>query len=463
MEVSKSFVIVTLLAILISCGQVSGRRTKRMYAMCPPKFVRLGNECYYISSEKASWLDAHFECKDRNSKLAEPFKFEDIRLRKYLMRTESERTPKWIGGIYNWERKTWQWGYNGRGMKYQAFSQMKPSADEDMKFHCSMMNPTLKFRWSAKPCVEQHNFICQHRMPFVSERNRQRVYAKWNETFPNELANEIEVLVTTNPHNHTTDGRRRSISRRGYHVNSVPMDNLNPESVSGSRHVQRPNRQGRTDHARNQHRRRPEIVDIGRPIVSYAPDPVVEIRLDNRRPSHWRQRQRVERPYPQRHHQRHPTTTTSTTTTTTPTPSMLDYRIVTLPEALNPYENPPQQPHHRHETYHQPTTTTAPTTTTDRSNDIEEEPPNHHHREHHHSHHRIREKEYETYDAPTTPATTTTTEEQVTARKLSEAEKKLRRDELRQRLSRLSPEKQRQYILMRKKKLEREKLRNETA
>lgn len=84
-------------AILISCGPVNGRRTKRMYAMCPPKFVRLGNECYYFATEKASWLDAHFECKDRNSKLAEPFKFEDYRLRKYLQRLETgNKIPDFI-------------------------------------------------------------------------------------------------------------------------------------------------------------------------------------------------------------------------------------------------------------------------------------------------------------------------------------------------------------------------------
>lgn len=62
-----------------------GKKYRRMYALCPPKFVRIGNECYYISTYKANWLDAHFECKDRHSKLAEPLKFEDKRIRKYLL------------------------------------------------------------------------------------------------------------------------------------------------------------------------------------------------------------------------------------------------------------------------------------------------------------------------------------------------------------------------------------------
>lgn len=60
-------------------------RVKRMYAVCPPEFQRIGNECYFISREKETWMEAHFKCVDRDSKLAEPFKFEDKRLRKYLL------------------------------------------------------------------------------------------------------------------------------------------------------------------------------------------------------------------------------------------------------------------------------------------------------------------------------------------------------------------------------------------
>lgn len=102
-------------------------RIRRMYALCPPSFTRIGSECYYISSNRVNWLDAHFECKDRNSRLAEPIKYEDRALRKYLMHNDDpERFDIWIGGIYNWEQKKWQWGYNGRDVIYQSFSQMSP-------------------------------------------------------------------------------------------------------------------------------------------------------------------------------------------------------------------------------------------------------------------------------------------------------------------------------------------------
>lgn len=50
-------------------------------------------------------------------------------------------------------------------------------------------------RWSARPCVEKSYYICQHRMPYVSETNRVKIYQRWNVTFPHGMANEIEVKV----------------------------------------------------------------------------------------------------------------------------------------------------------------------------------------------------------------------------------------------------------------------------
>lgn len=37
-------------------------------------------------------------------------------------------------------------------------------------------------------------------MPFVNSHSRTKVYTRWNATFPNELANEVEVVVADQPH-----------------------------------------------------------------------------------------------------------------------------------------------------------------------------------------------------------------------------------------------------------------------
>ncbi|CAH0393208.1 unnamed protein product [Bemisia tabaci] len=39
----------------------------RVY-ICPPKFVRQGNSCYYISTDNATWHDAHFKCQSMSKK-----------------------------------------------------------------------------------------------------------------------------------------------------------------------------------------------------------------------------------------------------------------------------------------------------------------------------------------------------------------------------------------------------------
>lgn len=115
-----------MIAALFLATLASAERVKRMYALCPPNFIRIGSECYYISTEEVNWLDAHFACKDRNSRLAEPIKYEDRALRKYFVRDDDTKSDTWIGGIYNWERKKWQWGYNGHDIVHQSFSQMSP-------------------------------------------------------------------------------------------------------------------------------------------------------------------------------------------------------------------------------------------------------------------------------------------------------------------------------------------------
>lgn len=94
-----------------------------MYALCPPDFFGIGTECYYISQNKVNWLDAHFDCKDRKSRLAEPNKYEDRVVRKFLVNNDLSKESKWIGGNYNWAKKKWQW-QDGKEFVYQSFSQM---------------------------------------------------------------------------------------------------------------------------------------------------------------------------------------------------------------------------------------------------------------------------------------------------------------------------------------------------
>ncbi|KAG4071399.1 hypothetical protein HA402_011553 [Bradysia odoriphaga] len=187
-----------------------------MYALCPPDFFGIGTECYYISQKKENWLDAHFDCKDRKSRLAEPNRYEDRMIRKFLVNNDLSKESKWIGGNYNWAQRKWQW-QDGKEFTYQSFSQT-PGGVQELQYHCAILNPNLKYRWSASSCVDKHQYICQHRMPYVNEKHRSRIYAKWNQTYPNEQATQVEVVI--NSAEMLKRGNRQSIPVNGRSTNT---------------------------------------------------------------------------------------------------------------------------------------------------------------------------------------------------------------------------------------------------
>ncbi|XP_004523834.1 trichohyalin isoform X2 [Ceratitis capitata] len=175
-------------------------RNRRMYAMCPPHFQRVGSECYSLLPQASSWLEAHFFCKDKNAKLAEPQNRADRKLRTFLKQYDAQSGltgPIWIGATYDWQSNVWQWSISGKNLTYDAFSRMEP--EQNLENHCAVFDPNLDYRWSARPCPDKFRFICQHKMPKVSEKNRGKVYTRWNATYPNEYANEVILEVMDQP------------------------------------------------------------------------------------------------------------------------------------------------------------------------------------------------------------------------------------------------------------------------
>ncbi|CAD7004618.1 unnamed protein product [Ceratitis capitata] len=177
-------------------------RNRRMYAMCPPHFQRVGSECYSLLPQASSWLEAHFFCKDKNAKLAEPQNRADRKLRTFLKQYDAQNGltgPIWIGATYDWQSNVWQWSISGKNLTYDAFSRMEPEIRQNLENHCAVFDPNLDYRWSARPCPDKFRFICQHKMPKVSEKNRGKVYTRWNATYPNEYANEVILEVMDQP------------------------------------------------------------------------------------------------------------------------------------------------------------------------------------------------------------------------------------------------------------------------
>ncbi|XP_014602499.1 PREDICTED: uncharacterized protein LOC106786033 [Polistes canadensis] len=129
---------------------------------CPIGFFRLKRFCYYLSAGTAPWREAYFHCKDRNATLAVLDRNgKDRMLRKYLMGDQFTKLERWIGGIYNWQQMAWEWGVTGEKMVFQSFGKINPGKSEQYAWHCIVLDPSLKYKWNAKSCVQRKHYICE--------------------------------------------------------------------------------------------------------------------------------------------------------------------------------------------------------------------------------------------------------------------------------------------------------------
>ncbi|XP_043804297.1 uncharacterized protein LOC122721093 isoform X2 [Apis laboriosa] len=129
---------------------------------CPIGFFRLNRYCYYLSGGTAPWREAYFHCKDRNATLAILDRNgKDRMLRKYLWNDQFTKLERWIGGIYNWQQMTWEWGMTGEKVHFQNFGLPKFNRSKQYAWHCITIDPTLKYKWRPQSCVERKHYVCE--------------------------------------------------------------------------------------------------------------------------------------------------------------------------------------------------------------------------------------------------------------------------------------------------------------
>ncbi|XP_014358628.2 uncharacterized protein LOC106710951 [Papilio machaon] len=192
------------------CPGVEGHRNStKMSYVCPPQFIRLGHSCYFFSDNKATWQNALFACKDRESNLSVPARWEDRNLRTYLNKHDVEKASRWIGGIYDYGARAWKWGGELRRMHYQSFSKMKRLSPEELKWNCIAMMPELLYRWAPRSCIEARQYICQTKLRKVPKTKLKDLRRRWqrmgkiNEITAPSVSREVDDPrnndVTTNP------------------------------------------------------------------------------------------------------------------------------------------------------------------------------------------------------------------------------------------------------------------------
>ncbi|XP_028171102.1 uncharacterized protein LOC114360562 [Ostrinia furnacalis] len=244
LERRKLWPIAAILFIVFSSqykGAWAHRNSTKMSYVCPPSFIRLGHSCYYISDKKATWQNALFSCKDRDSNLSVPARWEDRNLRNYLNKPTVEKASRWIGGIYDYNARAWKWGGELRRMHYQSFSKMKKMSPEQLQWHCIAMMPELKYRWAPASCYQPRQYICQTKLRKVPKskvkdlRRRWQRMGKLNEITAPSVSREVSDPktndVTINP----------MLSPKSYDLRPSQL-RLNPNTIRPPKpHHLRPN------------------------------------------------------------------------------------------------------------------------------------------------------------------------------------------------------------------------------
>jgi len=118
------------------------------------------------------------------------------------------KLERWIGGIFNWQQAVWEWGETGEKMVFQSFGRMESDKSQKYAWHCIVMDPALKYKWSAKGCVDRKHYICEVPAGRLGERRfRARLWAK----ALHERASESHILTFRSQRE---DARSRIRSRR---------------------------------------------------------------------------------------------------------------------------------------------------------------------------------------------------------------------------------------------------------
>ncbi|XP_063591130.1 perlucin-like protein [Penaeus indicus] len=159
MNGSSGYLLILVLFVA-SGGICHGQDAYQPQYSCPPNFIRLGNSCYYFSTDMNSWHSAHFACRALNSQLAAlETRWEDQTLRNYMNKPHFAPLNRWVGGIYNWSRRRWTWGSSASDMSYSGF--LTPQFPRSSRWHCLFLSPVIHYRWNHDLCTQFMHYLCE--------------------------------------------------------------------------------------------------------------------------------------------------------------------------------------------------------------------------------------------------------------------------------------------------------------
>ncbi|XP_063608909.1 macrophage mannose receptor 1-like [Penaeus indicus] len=123
---------------------------------CPKPFIRIGMECFYLSTTALSWNEARRQCQQMGGDLAVP---SDVKALDTYVFANTKGPGVWIGGTDQYNEGVWNY-INGDPIKAQDWSKSQPDnygGREDCLEIRSYFDPPVNDYICS---VEQH-FVCE--------------------------------------------------------------------------------------------------------------------------------------------------------------------------------------------------------------------------------------------------------------------------------------------------------------
>lgn len=72
----------------------------------------------------------------------------------------------------------WEWGITGEKVHFQNFGLPEFNRSKKYAWHCITIDPTLKYKWKPKSCVERKHYVCEVLAGRIGKISKKIVHSK---------------------------------------------------------------------------------------------------------------------------------------------------------------------------------------------------------------------------------------------------------------------------------------------
>ncbi|XP_061179254.1 galactose-specific lectin nattectin-like [Saccostrea echinata] len=126
---------------------------------CPKGWVKHGNSCYMLNTQKLSWEQANVKCRGLSAKLVEiDTKPENVFITNTI-RNEEANGRAWLGGTDKTQENIWIWNDSGLPLRFKNWSKGEPNDDKGNEDCMEIFSKNGM--WNDLRCSFSSMFVCE--------------------------------------------------------------------------------------------------------------------------------------------------------------------------------------------------------------------------------------------------------------------------------------------------------------